>query len=173
MALAADENWPNREAVTALVEELRADKVPVTRNVKLCANLETLAEEVKSRLKRDELRRARIAKQRMEAAAACIDWEEGRPRRSRTQVTYTMEDYDRQFAEVLGRGGRGRAQDPEPYAEHPFVRRGRSAAALADGFEFAEGLPDTRRPRSGVREQRTSGDSGSEDWSAGKGSEDE
>ena len=156
-----------REAVSALSEELRNDKFPGTRNAKLCARLDALAEEVTTRLKRDEARRARIARQRLEAANAKIEWDEGRPRRARQQVSYTMEEYDKQFAALLGRG---RAAEPEPYAENPFVRRGRSAAALfADGAELAGGLPDTRRPRSGAR-QRRSDDESEEDsqGSAGK-----
>jgi len=153
----------HREAVAALAADLRNDKFPGSRNAKLCASLDTLAEEVSSKLKRDELKRARIARQRMEAAAACIDWEEGRPRRARQQVDYTLGEYDRQFAGVL-RGGRGRAE-PEP--ENLFVRRGRSAAAFADGVELAE-LPDNRRPRSGVRRSDDDDDSGSEDSDSAK-----
>ena len=137
-----------------------------SRAIRSSVRSDTLAEEVKSRLKCDELRRARIARQRMEAAAACIEWEEGRPRRARQHVNYAMEEYDRQFAGILNRRGRS---DPEPYVD-PFVRRGRSAAAFADGVELVEGLPDTRRPRSGVRERRNDG-SDSEEWSS-KGSED-
>ena len=153
----------HREAVAALAAELRNDKFPGSRNTKLCASLDALAEDVSSKLKRDELKRARIARQRMEAAAACIDWDEGRPRRQRQQVDYTMGEYDRQFAGLF-RGGTGRAE-PEP--ENPFVRRGRSAAAFADGIELAE-LPDTRRPRSGVRRSDDDDDSGSDDSGSGE-----
>ena len=68
-----------------------------------------------------------------------------------------MEEYDKQFADVL-RGGRGSA-DPAPYVENPFVRRGRSAAAFGDGPELLA-LPDIRRPRSGRREPRSDEDDG-------------
>lgn len=119
-----------------------------------------MAEEVATRLKRDEARRARVERQRLEAAAANIQWEEGRSRRPRQQVSYTMEEYDKQFADVL-RGGRGSA-DPAPYVENPFVRRGRSAAAFGDGPELVA-LPDIRRPRSGRREPRSDEDDGDDD----------
>ena len=110
-----------------------------------------------TKLKRDEARRARVERQRLEAAAANIQWEEGRSRRPRQQVSYTMDEYDKQFADVL-RGGRGSA-DPAPYVENPFVRRGRSAAAFGDGPELLA-LPDIRRPRSGRREPRSDEDDG-------------
>ena len=116
-----------------------------------------------SLLKRDEARRARKERARLEAAAANIQWDEGRSRRARQQVSYTMEEYDRQFADVL-RAGRGSA-DPAPYVENPFVRRGRSAAAFGDGPELLA-LPDIRRPRSGRREPHSGDDSDGDDDSA-------
>ena len=144
----------------SLAEELRSDKFPGSRNPKLCTQLDALAEEVTARLKRDEARRARIERARLEAAAANIQWDEGRSRRARQQVSYTMEEYDKQFADVL-RGGRG-GSDPAPYVENPFVRRGRSAAALGDGSELVA-LPDIRRPRSGRREPQSDDDDDDDD----------
>lgn len=102
----------------------------------------------------------------MEAAAASIEWDEGRPRRARQHVSYTSEAYDRQFFGVPGvGGGRGRDPEPDPHADNPFVRRGRSAAAFADG-DFAGGLPDTRRSRWVGREEE-SDDGKDSQWSAG------
>ena len=65
---------PRREEVTALAQELRADRFPGTRNNALCDKLQELAPQVAARLKRDEARRQRQARQKIELEFSNIIW---------------------------------------------------------------------------------------------------
>jgi hypothetical protein len=60
--------------VAALAEELRNDKFPGTRNPLLAAQLDELAAAVETKAKKDEARRARLARQKIELEFSNIIW---------------------------------------------------------------------------------------------------
>ena len=62
------------EAVTALAEQLAADKFPGSRNARLCGQLHEVATAVAAKRKADELRRARQARQAAELNFGNILW---------------------------------------------------------------------------------------------------
>ena len=60
--------------MAALAAELRASKFPGTKNAHLATQLDKLAEEMTAKLRKDEARRAKIARQKVEVEYANIIW---------------------------------------------------------------------------------------------------
>jgi hypothetical protein len=71
---AADTRASCREAVTALAEELKNDRFPGAKHAPLCAQLAEVAADVDSKLKKEEARRAKQERLKLELDSSRLVW---------------------------------------------------------------------------------------------------